>query len=276
MKGQRLFPILITTLFAAVLWSWAGDGGQHPDSAATDPLIKPQAAAADATGNRRGEVTFVSGKAKKQPLQSPEWQDAQKGSPINGGDKVRTLKESRAELELMQLDVIRMAPLTTIDILKLYEETKEGLDETQINVSQGKIWGHVGKVKEKAKFKISTPVAGAAITGTRFRIDVGDDSTTLLKVYQGEVRITNAPEKQDMIPENLPDKPKRQIQGPKQVPGPKQVTFKEWLYIVRQMEEIRISNTGEVIASGAFTAGDPDEQSDWVRWNLERDSAINK
>ncbi|TKJ41629.1 hypothetical protein CEE37_03420 [candidate division LCP-89 bacterium B3_LCP] len=218
-----------------------------------------------------GEVTYLEGRAKRLPKQSERWIKAEEGSEIEGGDKVRTLRESRAELALKELNIIRMAPLTTIDIIKLYEETKESLDETQINVEKGDIWALVEEVEEDAKFNISTPVTGAAITGTKFRISVREDSSTVLKVYEGEVRITNKSEQLDQTPQELPEMQPRQIQGPKQIEGPRQVTFEVWYYIVKNMQEIHIGKDGQLLASGSFSADDPDEKNSWVQWNLQRD-----
>ena len=225
----------------------------------------------DTTQHHKGEVTFVEGRARRMPLETQEWIAVRKGSEIISGDRVRTLKKSRAELALKELDILRLAPMTTIDVVKLYEETKESRDETQINVEQGDIWALVGEVEEEAEFNISTPVAGAAITGTRFRISVDEDSSTVLKVYEGEVRITNAPEKKDLAPKELPMKGRQQIQGPKQIQGPRQVTFEVWYYIVKNMQEIRIGKDGQLLASGTFSDKDPDEQTEWVQWNQVRD-----
>lgn len=263
---------LLILLGAAL--SFSISASQDPPT--TDTSTTPAASLGATPESARGEVTYVEGRARKQPLQSEEWLTAEKGSAVVSGDKVRTLRESRAELELMKLDIIRLAPMTTIDIVKLYEETKEGRDETQINVDQGNIWALVGKVKEDAEFNISTPVAGAAITGTRFRIEVEEDSSTLLKVYEGEVKITNAPGNKSLQPQALPQKSRKQIEGPKQIRGPRQINFEEWYYIVKNMQQIRIAKSGELVSSGSFSKNDADEQTEWVKWNQERDKKLGR
>lgn len=262
---------LVVMLAIVLIYSHAVGNEEVGQSKTADEEV-----AAESGKQHRGEVSEVDGRARKLPELSEDWIKAEKGSAVLSGDKVRTLRESRAELTLKELNIIRMAPLTTIDIVKLYEETKEGLDETQIDVEQGDIWALVTEVEEDVTFNVSTPVAGAAITGTKFRISVNEDSSTVLKVYKGEVRVTNAPGKEDLVPESLPQKAPERIQGPQQIPGPRQVTFEEWYYIVKNMQEIRISGKGELLASGSFSMNDPDEQSEWVQWNLERDKAINR
>jgi len=221
-------------------------------------------------------VTYVDGTLKKKLLDAAEWIVAAKDTTVVSGDKFRTLHNSRAELELKELDILRLAPGTTIDIVKLYEETKELKDQTKIDVEEGDIWAMVGGVNENASFDLFTPVAGVAITGTVFRISVDEDSTTELKVYKGEVLITNAPENKNLQPQSLPVKQPQKISGTKQISGPRQITLEEWRYIVGNMEAVKINRYGEVISSGKFSKDDQDEESDWVKWNLERDALMMK
>ena len=229
-----------------------------------------------------GVVTYVQGSVKKKPPESPEWLRALEQTEVYSGEKVRTFDESRAEMELKELDIIRLAPNTTIDIVKLYEETVEHRDETMINVEEGDLWALVDEVMADASFQVNSPVAGSAITGTSLRISVGGDSTTQLKVYTGEVVITNAPERQDITPVDLPMVEPTQglapgsihgpasVSGPTSVEGPKSVSLEQWVYIVKNLQQIRVDSRGQVLSSGDFTMQDLDEKSDWVKWNLER------
>ncbi len=223
-----------------------------------------------------GLVTFVDGTLKKKLISEDEWTIAGKDTAVVSGDKVRTMNNSRAELALRELDILRLAPKTTIDIVKLYEESKSSKDETLINVEEGDIWAMVGEVETGADFTVNTPVAGAAITGTVFRMSMDKDSTTLLKVYKGEVHISNSPGNPNLTAEPVPYKERKRISGPKQVPGPKQVSLAQWMYIVKDMQSIRISKTGELIESGDFSNKDAEEQSDWVKWNKYLDEERKK
>lgn len=217
---------------------------------------------------KRGLVTYTDGRVKKKPISEEEWINAAKDTTVLGGDRIRTYQRSRAELELLELDVIRMAPETIIDIVKLYEETKQKVKETQISVQKGDIWANIEKKMDNVKFGISAPVAVAAITGTVLRMGVTDDSTTELKVYNGEVRITNAPENTELIPKRIGV---YEVPGPHEIPGPHEVSMEEWVYIVRNMQRIVIDKKGQVKATGEFKNSDKDEQSEWVKWNLKRD-----
>lgn len=217
---------------------------------------------------KKGLVTYTDGRVKKKQISEEEWKNAAKDTNVLGGDRVRTYQRSRAELELLELDVIRMAPETVIDIVKLYEETKQKIKETQISVQKGDIWANINKKKDNTKFGISAPVAVAAITGTVLRIGVDADSTTELRVYNGEVQITNAPEKKDLTPKQIGV---HEVPGPYEVPGPHEVSMEEWIYIVRNMQKIVIDKKGQVTEVGEFKKSDKDEKTDWVKWNLQRD-----
>ena len=219
--------------------------------------------------DKKGVVTYADGQVKRKAAEAELWNDAPVNTDVLSGDQMRTYRQSRAELNLAELDIIRLAPRTTIDIVKLYEETRENKLKTQITLKEGELWAQVHEIEMNTEFDISAPVAAAAITGTILSLRVEADSTTQLKVYKGEVRLTNAPERKDLVPKTV-GKPV-QIQGPVQVAGPHQVSVEEWLYIVESMQQITLDKKGKVISKGGFKEGDRDEQRDWVAWNKLRD-----
>ncbi len=217
--------------------------------------------------DQTGIVTLVEGTAKKQNLQETDWTSVQKNAPVGTGDRLRTLQDSRAELELAKIDRIRLAPKTTIEIQKLYEESRDQKVEAQIALQSGDVWAKVGKKPAGMKLSISTPVAVAAITGTVLRLHVDQDSSAEVKVYNGEVVLQNAPAPKKTPISGAPV----QIDGPVQVPGPQEVSIGQWSMIVKSMQVARINKKGQVVSTGSFSAEDSDEQSDWIRWNQERD-----
>ena len=219
--------------------------------------------------DKKGLITYKDGRVRKKEINGEDWKQADVNSSVITGDRVRTYKRSRAELELLELDMIRMAPETIIDVVKLYEETKTQKKETKIALQKGDIWAKIKKKDKSTKFDISAPVAVAAITGTVLRMGVSADSSTELKVYNGEVQITNAPEKTNLTPKTI--KP-YEVPGPYEIEGPHEVSMEEWVYIVRNMQKIILDKQGKVTHVGSFNTNDKDEQSDWVKWNLQRDN----
>jgi len=217
---------------------------------------------------KKGVVTFSDGQVKRKSITAELWKSAPVKTEVLSGDKIRTYRRARAEIDLAKLDVIRLAPRTVIDILKLYEETADKKLKTKIKLEQGEIWAKVHKIKMDTEFDISAPVSAAAITGTVLRLKVAADSTTQLKVYSGEVKITNAPEKKNIKATSVVP---YQVAAPHEIAGPVEVSVKEWLYIVKNMQQITFDKTGRVISKGRFSPTDYDEKNAWIRWNKKRD-----
>lgn len=221
---------------------------------------------------KKGTVTYADGEVKRQAIAAESWLNAPVNTEVITGDRVRTYRESRAELDLAQLDVIRLAPRTTIQVDKLYEETKEKKIQTSIKLEEGDLWASVHEVEASTNFDISAPVAAAAITGTILSLSVDEDSTTQLKVYKGEVEIRRLPQ-QLLKPQKTGggSLAPTQIQGPTQVQGPKEVTADEWIKIVKTMQQITIDPQGRIVNFSGFSPKDPSEMTDWVKWNHELD-----
>ncbi|MCP4632594.1 MAG: FecR domain-containing protein [candidate division Zixibacteria bacterium] len=225
--------------------------------------------------NDKGAFTFVDGQARKQKTGDEEWQAAEVNTPVAGGDRVKTLIRTRAEIQLAELDIIRLAPKTTIDVVKLYKEGKDKKRESQIEVEEGDIWANIGSLDANSALDLNTAVANATVKGTVFRVNVGEDNSTELKVYRGQVDIEGSTPVGDEKPTQDEKKsgslsPKK-TGAPKQVSGPKEVSMKEWTYIVREMQKIVISANSKVMYHGSFSNDDRDEKTDWIKWNKWRD-----
>ena len=222
---------------------------------------------------KKGIVTYTDGQVKKSLTIEETWLDAPVNTEILTGDRVRTYRESRAELNLARLDVIRLAPRTTIHVSKLYEESKEKKIQTAIHLEEGDLWASIHQVEAATEFDISAPIAAAAITGTVLRMKVKEDTTTQLKVYEGEVKIRNRP--QALVPQQRSLAP-HEVPGPYEIPGPREVTVEEWFYIIQAMQQITIDKKGAVVSRSDFSLEDAEEQSDWVTWNRQRDRRKTK
>ena len=119
-------------------------------------------------------------------------------SRVNGGDRVRTVERSRAEIDLGDDNLIRLAPLTTLDLRKLQEEqadlhadradTQTG-HTSDIFIEEGEIWAELNGLEEADQFEISSGLVGAAITGTGLRIRQDQRTGALVRVYHGEVQV---------------------------------------------------------------------------------------
>ncbi|MDA3838607.1 MAG: FecR family protein [Candidatus Delongbacteria bacterium] len=223
--------------------------------------------------DEKGVVSYVEGKVKKKAVEEIDWKDnVSEKAKVKSRESYRTMKKSRAELELLGMDILRLAPKTTIDLVALYEEAKDGKQKTDIKLTEGDLWAQVNSAGDDSEFMMDTDIAAAAITGTNFRMSKTGDVTEM-KVYHGEVKISNSKKNMNSLaPKSVSEfKAPKQSFGPKEVSGPKEVTLKEWVYVVKNMQSIKFDRTGKVISAGDFSAKDAEETTDWVKWNKTRD-----
>lgn len=219
-----------------------------------------------------GTITYVKGTAQKKGTKGEDWERARENTALISGDKVKTLEKTRAEIRLEAGKVIRLDENTTVDLVKLVEESQNKV-ETNIKIEQGNLWAKVGKLGENTELKVESPIAGASIRGTTFRVGVALDSSTQLNVYEGVVEVYN-PMQKAKGPITRIEAP-REVAKPGYIEGPKEVSIDEWTYIVKDMQRFSINAAG-VKKVEAFKKDDTDEQNDWVSWNKEMDKKMDK
>ncbi|MBD3371787.1 MAG: hypothetical protein GF403_03615 [Candidatus Coatesbacteria bacterium] len=226
-------------------------------------------------------VTYIEGDVVKRPEVEETWIAAELNSIVTRGYKVRTYEKSRAELTLNVDSVVRLAPRTTVDVVKLFEENREGFNETLFEVEDGEVWANIEGLGDADSFAITSEVMGTACRGTTYRLSVIGDGTTMLRVYEGAVELWDP-----MMAITGPgfwetgavgeDDGKHEVVGPHEVSGPIEVTEEEWrLRLITAMQEIIIAPDGTVLREGKFSPDDAGEQSEWVRWNQQRDAAAD-
>ena len=212
-------------------------------------------------------ITYVEKSVKKQAEGKEQWDNTNTGAKVISGDKVRTYSKSRAEISLENLSVIRLAPKTTLNVEKLFEESAGEKLKTSLDVEEGEIWSNTEKLNDDLEFDVNTDVAGMAIKGTIFRVIKKDNGNTKLKVYRGRVEIGA----------KSSGKPaKMQIGSPKQVSGPKEVSLETWLEVLENMQEIEVSADGLMLFKKNFDFTSDEETNDWAEWNKARDKELQK
>ncbi|MCB1045641.1 MAG: FecR domain-containing protein [Calditrichaeota bacterium] len=220
-------------------------------------------------GQVRGRVVFLEGDLSLRNAETTRsaWQPAGLDSSFSQGDLLRTGRSSRAELTIQQQSRIRLAPETQLEVQRLIGEGEDDLAEARLHLDEGEIWAEVNGLDEgEDLFEISSDLAGAAITGTAFSLSSrqgGAEPETRLRVWHGEVRISNAPWKMDQLEATEvgkagPRKAPSSVKGPQSVAGPKSVSLDEWLLIVKDMQEVVIGAGGQVVSQGSFNDTETD------------------
>jgi hypothetical protein len=151
---------------------------------------------------------------------------------------------------------------------------KEG-EKAQTKLTAGKMWASVTKaVGGESRFAVRTENAVAGVRGTTFRVNAEEDGSTLVKVYEGAVAVSNAP---IMEKQKAGQKGPIDFEGRKQVAAPfQEVSLQEWEKIVGKMFSLKVAVNGEQAEPVSFTAANDSaspEDADWVAWNREMDTA---
>jgi hypothetical protein len=188
---------------------------------------------------------------------------------LGSGCDANTGEKSRMELLLPDNSIIRFADNTRFKILQA-DVADAGKRDVKIFVTIGKIWSNVRKaLGGKGGFEVSCQNAVAGVRGTVYRMNVEDDKSALVKVYDGEVAVSAAAAaaKVQKTPAFGPPQP---VAGPTKVAGPKPVSMEEWVYIVKSMQQIRIKSDGRAEEPKDFT--EAEDRDAWVDWNKSLDN----
>ena len=221
-----------------------------------------------------GKITFPLGEVAISRDRGGLWQQALLNCVVYNTDIMKTGAESRCEISLKDGSVIRIGENTELafDDIELKDNRLQG----SARISAGQIWSNLQKLKSGDEaLSVRTPTAVMAVRGTVFRANAEPDSSASVLVYEGQVDVKLTEEMEEKV---LPEKKDRsgaprRIEGPQQVHGPYEVTLEEWQRIVAGMQ-INIRKDGKYYSFNF----DPEADAalDWVKWNKERDSLIQR
>lgn len=224
-----------------------------------------------------GKITLPLGIVEVQSSESSEWVRAKVKQPVYVHDRIRTKTRSRAEITLTGGGKMRIGENSELELTKA--NVKPMKKDFNANLSKGKIWVSAkAAFGEKKNVAIRTPTAVAAIRGTKYRAEAGEEESSVL-VYDGKVDVNWVENVQEMRKEEIEKKggggapkfklgPLQEVEAPEQVAGPYEVTLEEWIILVEGMQ-INIRKDGK-FHMFEFDK-DTDNDLDWVKWNKERD-----
>lgn len=203
---------------------------------------------------------LVAGKGAPHALKS--------GDRLHGADEVTIGAKSRLEVVMPDGSQVRFADNTRFRLLQLEAGDQVHPRSIKVNMVVGRAWANVSRaVGSKGRFELQYENAVAGVRGTVYRMNVNEDKSAVVKVYDGNVHVTGG----------VPDPPKapvavgppKKIAGPVPVAGPRKVSMEEWVYIVKSMQQIQIRPDGSADKPKAFTA--TEDRDPWVDWNKARD-----
>ena len=205
------------------------------------------------------EIGPIKGLVERLDLRKNKWENVRRGDSILIDDRIRTGRNSRAELVFKNKVYLRASANSEMNVRSLFGDTKE--QNLDVNLIRGTLWTSVlKKLKKKSRVKIRTPVAVVAVKGTQFNT-VFQPVTEQLEVIVVEGRV-------EVLPPSQIEGPGK-IQGPKEILGPREITREEWIAQVSSGEKLILSRKDEKPLIG--TAGPDQLGNDWILYNKERD-----
>lgn len=253
MKHKTVYAVVLFLVFLCVHDSWA----------------KRPLAVMISKGDAR--VTLIEGTAEVMPAGKKVWCPLVVDSLLVNGDQVKTGPQSRIEMILPDESRLRFADNTRFRIVNIEKGEEAQERNVRVNVVLGRTWANVSKtLGVQSSFELSSENAVAGVRGTVYRMNVYEDKSALVRVYDGKVAVSGG----EMVPgeegvATVYTKPHK-VEGPKPVPGPRKVTMEEWVYIIKSMQQIKIRADGVAEKPREFTA--EEDKNDWVDWNKGRDA----
>jgi hypothetical protein len=209
-------------------------------------------------------VSWLTGVA--QVLEKGQWHPLQLKDILGAGDQVRTAKGARLELLLPDQSRMRFAGDTAFRIDRLEGGRAEAPRNVRVHIALGRTWSNVTQaLGMKGNFEQSCDQAITGVRGTVYRMDVEQDRSALVRVYDGTVAVTGG-RPQEGKPQVGP--PTR-VEGPRPIPGPHKVTMEEWTVLIQAMQQVRIGADGMPEKPRDFT--EEEDRDEWVDWNKARD-----
>ncbi len=109
--------------------------------------------------------------------------------PLYENDTVKTGKDGYAEIAFDDDTIVKLDPNSDMVILTL---ERKDWKQTIIELITGKLFTSVNKLQGNDKFEVKTKMAMAAVKGTDFAVDAGDQNNRDSKVgvYGGSVKVS--------------------------------------------------------------------------------------
>ena len=220
----------------------------------------------------RGEaiVSQLDGSAQYLPAGKTIWMSLKERDIIKGGYEVRTGPKSRLELIMPDNSAVRFADGSHFKILQIEAGDESRPRDIKVHMAVGKSWANLNRAAGKpGRFELTCPTAVAGVRGTIYRMNVEQDKSALIRVYDGQVEVTGGGKGEERTPALVPP---QKISGPKPIPGPTKVSMEEWTFIIKSMQQIKIAADGSAEKPRDFTV--QEDRDDWVDWNKGRDSEL--
>jgi hypothetical protein len=221
-------------------------------------------------GKGSATVSFLKGSAEILELGKGPWNSLKLNDALEEGDQVRTQEGAQMELRLADGSRLRFAGNSEFKVVRMEAGGPSAPRDVNVHVTLGKAWASVAKtIGVKGNFELASDKAVAGVRGTVYRMNVEQDRSALVRVYDGTVHVTGGGKAAEAP---KPIGPPTRISGPTPIPGPHKVSMEEWTVIIKAMQQVRIGADGVPEKPRDFT--EKEDRDEWVEWNKARDREI--
>jgi hypothetical protein len=232
-------------------------------------LCVSSTASAAESGGSDAVVVAIQGTARVYNKDATKGSSLKKGDSVKKDQAIRVATQSRIELRFPDGTVMRLSEKSRLKMSDLAFNKQTQGKTVKVDLAVGKLWANVKRLATPdSSVEVKTSNAVAGVRGTVYRVNVDEDQSALVKVYDGAVYVANPPRDTtkpiDKVTEPHP------VAGPHEVAPPMhEVSMEEWVVIVKAMQQISISSQG--VASKPQDFDPQADADDWVNWNQERD-----
>ncbi|RJP20989.1 MAG: hypothetical protein C4520_10575 [Candidatus Abyssobacteria bacterium SURF_5] len=141
----------------------------------------------------KGRIEDIKGKADIKKAGTTRLVPAGKNMIVNPGDQIQTSPGAEVVVTLENLAISGIGGNTTYTLKSLEVNPETKSTQVQVDLSKGKLWSEVGRLKTKdSSFIIETPAAVTGVRGTVFRIEAEPETqSTSVSVISGEVAVSS-------------------------------------------------------------------------------------
>jgi len=133
------------------------------------------------------EDEFFETTGQELELDGSFWLNAIEDQPLEKGDIIRTGGKSSCEILFDDGSVVCLEENSQLTIIN--PSSSSSHRQIQIALKVGRLLADIEKKQVTGDFTIRTPAAVSAVRGTQFIIEVGEDETTSIGLFDGELEV---------------------------------------------------------------------------------------
>lgn len=190
--GDNLWSISETYLLSMAYWRALGRINQLPDPDDIAPGTRLRIPIAWLKVRPLNvEVLAVTGTVRRGDGDGRQ-HTVHAGMRLEGGDTVSTEDNSSVTLRFADGSTLLLQQNASLvlDTLSAYGDT--GMVDTRLRLQRGRVDNQVFSRPGDASYRVDTPVASAAVRGTRFRVGADEQGETRTEVLEGAAVLTGA------------------------------------------------------------------------------------